>query len=279
VHLGTAGGASNAVERAREIGANTLQIFSSSPRMWRAPKVDPKQADRMRELRASMDVGPLVIHTSYLVNVCSQTDEIREKSVAAFRGEIERALTFGAEYLVLHPGSWKGLTREEGLKLAAESIERALDGLPWQGTGFHILIENTAGAEFSLGGSFEQVAQLVERLRSVAPVGVCLDTCHTHVAGYDLVSASGYEEIMSAVSTTVGFDAVRVWHCNDAKAERASKLDRHEHIGQGTIGVEPFRRLLNDVRFAHAAFIAETPVDEPGDEERNVRILKSLVEK
>jgi len=279
VHLGTAGGASNAVERAREIGANTLQIFSSSPRMWRAPKVDPKQADRMRELRASMDVGPLVIHTSYLVNVCSQTDEIREKSVAAFRGEIERALTFGAEYLVLHPGSWKGLTREEGLKLAAESIERALDGLPWQGTGFHILIENTAGAEFSLGGSFEQVAQLVERLRSVAPVGVCLDTCHTHVAGYDLVSASGYEETMSAVSTTVGFDAVRVWHCNDAKAERASKLDRHEHIGQGTIGVEPFRRLLNDVRFAHAAFIAETPVDEPGDEERNVRILKSLVEK
>jgi len=279
VHLGTAGGASNAVERAREIGANTFQIFSSSPRMWRAPKVDPKQADRMRELRANHDVGPLVIHTSYLVNVCSQTVEIREKSVAAFRGEIERALTFGAEYLVLHPGSWKGLTREEGLKLAAESIERALDGLPWQGTGFHILIENTAGAEFSLGGSFEQVAQLVERLRSVAPVGVCLDTCHTHVAGYDLVSASGYEETMSAVASTVGFDAVRVWHCNDAKAERGSKLDRHEHIGQGTIGVETFRRLLNDVRFAHAAFIAETPVDEPGDEERNVRILKSLVEK
>ena len=277
VHLGTAGGASNAVERAREIGANTFQIFSSSPRMWRAPKVDPKQADRMRELRANHDVGPLVIHTSYLVNVCSQTVEIREKSVAAFRGEIERALTFGAEYLVLHPGSWKGLTREEGLKLAAESIERALDGLPWRGTGFHILIENTAGAEFSLGGSFEQVAQLVERLRPVAPVGVCLDTCHTHVAGYDLVSASGYEETMSAVSTTVGFDAVRVWHCNDAKAERGSKLDRHEHIGQGTIGVEPFRRLLNDVRFAHAAFIAETPVDEPGDEERNVRVLKSLV--
>ena len=277
VHLGTAGGASNAVERAREIGANTFQIFSSSPRMWRAPKVDPKQADRMRELRAKHDVGPLVIHTSYLVNVCSQTVEIREKSVAAFRGEIERALVLGAEYLVLHPGSWKGLTREEGLKLAAESIARAVDGLPWQGTGFHILIENTAGAEFSLGGSFEQVAELVARLKPVAPVGVCLDTCHTHVAGYDLVTAKGYEETMSKIAATVGFDAVRVWHCNDAKAERGSKLDRHDHIGQGTIGVEPFRRLLNDKRFVHAAFIAETPVDEPGDEERNVRILKSLV--
>jgi deoxyribonuclease-4 len=278
IHLGTAGGASNAVERAREIGANTLQIFSSSPRMWRAPKVDPKQAARMKELRASLDVGPLVIHTSYLVNVCSQSDEVREKSIVAFRGEIERALTFGAEYLVLHPGSWKGLTRDEGLKRAADSITSAIDGLPWRETGFHILIENTAGAEFSLGGSFEQVAELVERLKLTAPVAVCLDTCHTHVAGYDLVTSEGYSETMVQVASTVGFEAVRVWHCNDAKAPRGSKLDRHEHIGQGTMGVEPFRRLLNDPRFTHAAFIAETPVDEPGDEERNVRVLKSLVE-
>ena len=278
IHLGTTGGASNAVEKAREIGANTFQIFSSSPRMWRAPKVDPAQAARMKELRAKLDVGPLVIHTSYLVNVCSQSDEIREKSVAAFRGEIERALAFGAEYLVLHPGSWKGLTRDEGLKLAADSITRAIDGLAWQGTGFHILIENTAGAEFSLGGSFEQVAELVHRLRATAPVNVCLDTCHTHVAGYDLVTAEGYEETMRQVGATVGFEAVRVWHCNDAKAERGSKLDRHEHIGQGTMGVEPFRRLLNDKRFAHAAFIAETPVDAPGDEERTVRVLKSQVQ-
>jgi deoxyribonuclease-4 len=277
IHLGTTGGASNAVERAREIGANTLQIFSSSPRMWRAPKVDPKQAARMREQRAKLDVGPLVIHTSYLVNVCSQNEEVREKSVTAFRGEIERALTFGAEYLVLHPGSWKGLTRDEGLTLAADSITRAIDGLAWQGTGFHILIENTAGAEFSLGGSFEQVAELVERLKVSAPMGVCLDTCHTHVAGYDLVSPEGYEETMRQVAATVTFEAVRVWHCNDAKAARGSKLDRHEHIGQGTMGVEPFRMLLNDERFAHSAFIAETPVDEPGDQEKDVRMLLSLV--
>ena len=278
VHLGTAGGASNAVERAREIGANTFQFFSSSPRMWRAPKVDPAQAARMKELRAKLDVGPLVIHTSYLVNVCSQTDDVRQKSVDAFRGEIERALTWGAEYLVLHPGSWKGLTRDEGLKLAADSITRAIEGLPWQGTDFNLLIENTAGAEFSLGGSFEQVAELVARLRATAPVAVCLDTCHTHVAGYDLVTDAGYAETMKQIAATVGFEAVRVWHCNDAKAERGSKLDRHEHIGQGTMSVEPFRRLLNDARFAHAAFIAETPVDEPGDEERNVRVLKSLLE-
>jgi deoxyribonuclease-4 len=278
IHLGTTGGASNAVERAVEIGANTFQIFSSSPRMWRAPKVKPEQAERMRELRKQHDVGPLVIHTSYLVNVCAQSDEIRQKSIAAFRGEIERALAYGSEALVLHPGSWKGLTREEGLARAADSIERAIDGLAWQGTGFEILIENTAGAEFSLGGSFEQVAELVERLKKAAPVSVCLDTCHTHVAGYDLVSPEGYEETMRQIAGTVGFESVKVWHCNDAKAARGSKLDRHEHIGEGTMGIEPFRRLLNDQRFAHAAFVAETPVDSPDDEVKNVKVLWVLVE-
>jgi deoxyribonuclease IV len=277
VHLGTAGGASNAVDRAHEIGANTLQIFSSSPRMWRPQKIEPKQAERMRTQRAKFDVGPLVIHTSYLVNVCSQTEEFREKSVVCFRGEIERALMLGAEYLVLHPGSWKGLTRNEGLKLAAESIARAADGLPWQGTDFSILIENTAGAECSLGGNFEQVAELVERLKTHAPVGVCLDTCHTHVSGYDFTTEEGYRETIMQADITFGVDAVRVWHCNDAKALRGSKLDRHEHIGQGNIGIEPFRWLLNDPRFADCAFVAETPNDDPGDEERNVKMLKSLV--
>ena len=277
VHLGTAGGASNAIDRAHEIGANTLQIFSSSPRMWRAQKIDPKQAERMRTQRAKLDVGPLVIHTSYLVNVCSQTEEFREKSVVAFRGEIERALMLGAEYLVLHPGSWKGLTRNEGLKLAAESIQRAVDGFPWQGTDFSVLIENTAGAECSLGGNFEQVAELVERLKAHAPVGVCLDTCHTHVSGYDVTTEEGYRETIMQADITFGVDAVRVWHCNDAKALRGSKLDRHEHIGQGNIGIEPFRWLLNDPRFADCAFVAETPNDDPADEERNVKVLKSLI--
>jgi deoxyribonuclease-4 len=281
IHLGTGGGPSTAVERAFEIGANTFQIFSSSPRMWKAPKVDPEQAKRMRTLRELHDIGPLVIHASYLINVCSQKDDVRRNSIAAFRGEIERALALGADYLVLHPGSWNGLTREEGLRLAAESISEACEGPAWQGTGFCILIENTAGAQFSLGGSFEQVAELVSRLgavEGVCPIGVCLDTCHTHVAGYDLVSDDGYETTVGLIESTVGFEAVRVWHCNDAKAPMGSKLDRHENIGQGTMGLEPFRRLLNDARFAHCVFIAETPVDEPGDDERNVRVLKSLVQ-
>jgi deoxyribonuclease-4 len=132
------------------------------------------------------------------------------------------------------------------------------------------------GAEFSLGGSLEQVAELVERLKPCAPVAVCLDTCHLHVAGYDIVTAEGYAATMAQVASTVGTETVKVWHCNDAKAPFASKLDRHEHIGEGTVGSEAFRRLLHDPRFDHSAFIAETPAEEEGDNERNVMTLRVL---
>ena len=276
IHLSTTGGYYKAAERAHEIGANTVQIFSSSPRMWRAPKVKPEDAARLKEACRKYDCAPVVIHVSYLVNVCSQSEEVRAKSVAAFRGEVERALVLGARYLVLHPGSWKGMTRDEGLALAAESIGKATEGVDFAGTDFRILIENTAGAEFSLGGSFEQVGELVARLKPIVPVGVCLDTCHTHVAGYDIVSPEGYEETVALIENTIGLATVRVWHMNDAKAERGSKLDRHEHIGEGKIDAEPFRRLLHDPRFAHCAFIAETPVDEDGDDARNVAALLGL---
>jgi deoxyribonuclease IV len=283
IHLSTSGGVFRAAERAHQIGANTFQIFSSSPRMWRAASLDPSHCQQMRTLRSQYDCYPLVIHTSYLVNLCSADAVVRRKSIAAFRGEIERALALGAEYLVLHPGSWRNLTRDEGLALAAEAIAEAGEGIlngkadsACGPEGFHILIENTAGAEFSLGGSFEQVAALLEKLRPIAPVGACLDTCHCHVAGYDLVTAPGYEETVALIDSTIGLDSVRVWHMNDAKAPRGSKLDRHQHIGQGTIGLPTFRRLLNDPRFTHCAFIAETPVDEEDDDRRNVETMLGL---
>jgi deoxyribonuclease IV len=279
IHLSTAGGVYRAAERAREIGANTFQIFSSSPRMWRAAQIPPEHCDRMRGLRRQYDCTPLVIHASYLINVCSASPVVRRQSIAAFRAEIERGLALCTEYLVLHPGSWRGLTRDQGLILAAESIAEAAEGLLRAGdpAGLRILIENTAGAEFSLGGSFEQVAALLEKLPAIVPVGACLDTCHCHVAGYDLVTAPGYEETASLIDATIGLEHVRVWHMNDAKAPRGSKLDRHQHIGQGTIGLPAFRRLLNDPRFAHCAFIAETPVDEEDDDRRNVETMLKLV--
>ena len=159
----------------------------------------------------------------------------------------------------------------------AESINSASVGLDLVKGGLTILIENTAGAEYSLGGSFEQVAELLEMLRGTVPVGACIDTCHTHVAGYDIVSAEGRDLTLRYLDQTVGLQNVRVWHCNDAKAERGSKLDRHEHIGRGRLGLDVFRALLNDRRLRHAAFIAETPIDDPGDDWRNVEALKGLV--
>ena len=278
IHTSTAGGVEVAAERAYRLGANTFQIFSSSPRQWKPYLLAKSQCDEMFRLREKYGISPLVIHSSYLVNLASFTPEFHRKSVEAFRGELQRALALCAEFVVLHPGSFRGRSREEGLELVARSIAEAADGLELKRSKLTILIENTAGAEFSLGGSFEQVAQLIQYLRPVCPVAACIDTCHTHVAGYDVVSEAGWMETMQKLDEIIGLKNVPVWHCNDAKAPRGSKLDRHEHIGRGTIGLAAFRRLLNDARTENAAFIAETPIDEPGDDLKNVALLKSLVE-
>lgn len=278
IHTSTAGGVEKAAERAYRLGANTFQIFSSSPRQWKPYSLAKPQCDEMRRLREKYQISPMVIHSSYLVNLASSTLEFHRKSVAAFRGELERALALCAEFLVLHPGSFRGRSREEGIKLVAASIAEAEQKLELEKSNLKVLIENTAGAEFSLGGSFEQVAQLLEYLGPVCPVGACIDTCHTHVSGYDIVSEPGWRETMRKLEETIGLQRVLVWHCNDAKDACGSRRDRHEHIGKGTIGLEPFRRLLNDPRTAHAAFIAETPIDEPQDDLRNVAMLKSLVD-
>lgn len=278
IHTSTSGGVEMAAERAYRLGANTFQIFSSSPRQWKPYALGQVQCQDMDRLRDKYGIAPLVIHTSYLVNLASATPEFHRKSVEAFRGELQRALALCAEYLVLHPGSFRGRSREEGLELVARSIGEAAQGLELEQSKLKILIENTAGADFSLGGSFEQVAHLLEYLKPVCPVGACIDTCHTHASGYDIVTESGWQNTMRQLDESVGLRNVLVWHCNDAKDPRGSRRDRHEHIGKGTIGLEPFRRLLNDSRTAHAAFIAETPIDEPKDDLRNVATLKSLVE-
>jgi len=231
----------------------------------------------MNRLRARYDLKPLVIHTNYLVNLASSNELFLQKSMEAFRGELERALSLCAEYLVLHPGSFRGADREQGLLRTAAAIAASTQGLDLAKGGLTILIENTAGSEFSLGGSFEQVAEVIERLRGLIPIGACIDTCHTHVAGYDIVTEEGIHQTLRHLDETIGLNHVKVWHCNDAKAARGSKLDRHQHIGKGTIGTDAFRILLNDLRLAHSAFIAETPIDKPGDDKRNVEALKKLV--
>jgi deoxyribonuclease-4 len=220
----------------------------------------------------------LAIHANYLVNLAGGNPEFHSRSIECFRGEIERALALQADYLVLHPGSFRGASREEGLQRVALAIEQAADGLDLEAGKLRILVENTAGSEFSLGGNFEQVAELLYLLRNFVPSGACIDTCHTHVAGYDIVSQSGFDDTLDQLDHTVGLKNVYVCHCNDAKAARGSKLDRHQHIGKGSIGLTSFCRLLNDPRLRRAAFIAETPIDEPLDDLTNVNALKKLVD-
>lgn len=277
IHISTAGGVQNAAERAYRLGCNTLQIFSSSPRRWAPYELSGPQCEEMCRLRVKYNLNPLVIHTNYLVNLSSSNELFLKQSMQAFRGEVERALALSAEYLVLHPGSFRGADREQGLLRTAAAISASTQGFDLAKGGLTILIENTAGSEFSLGGSFEQVAEILDGLRGIVPIAACIDTCHTHVAGYDIVSESGLYETLRQLDATIGLHRVKVWHCNDAKAARGSKLDRHQHIGKGTIGKESFRLLLNDLRLAHAAFIAETPIDKPGDDRRNVDALKKLV--
>jgi deoxyribonuclease IV len=277
IHTSTAGGVQTAAERAYRLGCNTFQVFSSSPRQWKPYALSAAQCSEMRTLRERYGLKPLVIHSNYLINLAGTNPGFHRQSVSAFRGELERALALCAEYLVLHPGSHRGGSREEGLAKVASAITEAAKGLDLAKGNLMVLIENTAGAEFSLGSSFEQVAELIARLRGIMPVAACIDTCHCHVAGYDIVSESGWADTRARLDATVGIRNVAVWHCNDAKAAFGSKLDRHQHIGQGSIGLEPFRRLLNDPRLRHAAFIAETPIDSPGDDRRNVDALKALV--
>jgi deoxyribonuclease-4 len=277
IHTSTAGGVANAAERAYRLGCNAFQIFSSSPRQWKPYELVRAHCEEMARLREHYDLKPLAIHANYLVNLAGGNSEFHAKSIVAFRGEVERALALGAEFLVLHPGSFRGSSREEGLRRAALAIEQAVEGLDLAAGNLRVLIENTAGSEFSLGGNFEQVAELLYLLTNFVPSGACIDTCHTHVAGYDIVSDEGLADTLDQLDRTVGLANVYVWHCNDAKAARGSKLDRHQHVGKGSIGLKTFRRLLNDPRLAYAAFIAETPIDEPLDDLTNVNALKRLV--
>src|SRR6202167_6169649 len=208
IHTSSAGGVQSAAERAYRLGCNTFQIFSSSPRQWAPYELSRPQCDEMMRLREKYDLKPMAIHVNYLVNLASTTPMFLRKSIKAFRGEVERALALCADYLVLHPGSFRGSDREAGLLQTAAAIAASTQDLDLAQGGLTILIENTAGAEFSLGGSFEQVAEVIERLRGIVPIGACIDTCHAHVAGYDIVTEAGIYQTLLHLDATVGLNNV-----------------------------------------------------------------------
>lgn len=265
-HISSAGGMAKAAERAHALGAGALQVFTSSPRMWRAAPVRPADAAAWKRLRREFRLGPLVIHANYLINVAGQVPELRARSLAALRGELERAAALEADYLVLHPGSGP-------LEACVAGIREATRDLSWGPVT--LLIENTAGGGGHLGGPFASVAAILDGLAGL-PVGACVDTCHAWAQGYDLVTPRGYAAALRELDATVGVARVPVFHANDAKSARGSHLDRHEHIGEGRLGDACFRRLLTDRRLRGKAFILETPVDDPGDQARDLAALRRL---
>lgn len=244
--------------------------------MWRALPPDAAAIVRLRAARERFDLRPLAIHTNYLINLASLDTIIRRKSIDGFRGELERAAAIGAEYLVVHPGSYRGSSAGEGIAAVAAGLAEASLGI--EDSGVTVLIENTVGAGCHLGGSFEELRAIRDRTRdqSMLPVGYCLDTCHLLAAGFNIATAPGLRATIDRAEKTLGLAHVRLIHANDSKGALGSHLDRHAQIGAGQIGLRGFRRILTHPQLRRKPFILETPVEGPGDDRRNLDTLKSL---
>ena len=283
IHTSIAGSYLNALESARKLGCNALQIFSASPRMWqggsaRIPEVD---ARAFRARRDELRLGPLVIHANYLINLASEQRMLQTRSIQAFHDEIVRAMALGADFLVVHPGARGASTMGQAISTIVESVKQASKRAPMG--GLRILIENTAGMGTAVGARLEEVGEILAGLRNL-PVGACLDTAHLFAAGYDIKSEGGLASTIGQIDGAIGLENVPVIHANDSKTPLGGRVDRHEHIGKGKIGAEAFERILQHPRFGAAppegltgrAFVAETPIDDPGDDRRNVAALWEL---
>jgi len=276
IHTSISGSLEKAALKAAELGANTFQIFSSSPRMWR-PSVPAKDdIVAMRRARERLDLRPLVIHVNYLVNLASLDPVIRERSITSFRGELERAAAIGAEYLVTHPGNYRGLAVDQAIAAFVLGMAEAANGC--SKSAVTVLLENTAGCGAQIGCRLEElraIRDLAER-ETHLNIGYCLDTCHLLAAGFDVTSKAGVEKTVVHAERILGLENVKVIHANDSKTPLGSHVDRHENIGEGHIGADGFRRILAHQKLQTKPFILETPVDEDGDDLRNLQILKSL---
>jgi deoxyribonuclease-4 len=276
LHISISESLAMAAAKARSLGANTYQIFSSSPRMWRGSTPQPADIAKLKTLRVEYDLTPLVIHDNYLINLPAADPLVRQKSIASFRGEVQRAVAIGAEYLVAHPGSWREQTIESSIEAFAESLAKATDGVATG--GLTLLLECTAGQGSTLGRTLEELALLKQAAqpRTSLPIGFCLDTCHLLAAGYDITSAEGLEEMIEQADRLLGLDSIPVIHTNDSKHPLGSHRDRHENIGKGFIGAAAFGRILQHPKLRGKAFILETPVEEDGDDLRDLEMLRSL---
>lgn len=271
VHISIAGGLHLSVVRAIELGCDTYQIFTSNPRGWRTKRISDDVVESFKDKLSSSGIWPVVGHMPYLPNLASPKENVYSRSVQALRDELMRCCTLGIPYLVTHMGSHLGSGRDSGISRVVGAIEAALH----VSGGTKILLETTSGSRNSIGGRFEDLADVLNRAGSDL-LGICLDTCHVFAAGYDLRDENSLDETLRAFDSTVGFEKLMLIHLNDSVGDLGSGLDRHEHIGMGKIGLDGFAAVINDRRLRELPMILETPVDERRDDRGNLEVVREL---
>ena len=276
--MSIAGGVHCAVERAASIGCTTMQMFVKNNNQWCGKKLTAEDISTYKKLLRESSIGPVVVHDTYLINLCATNKDILQKSRNALKDELDRCEMLGVEYLNFHPGSHLGAGEEEGIKRIAESLNLIHE----QTASYSVksVIETTAGQGTAIGYRFEHLRQIIDLVEQRERMAVCVDTCHIFAAGYDIVTEAGYDQTFRDFNSIVGLHRLVAFHVNDAKRERGSRVDRHEHIGKGTIGKAGFRLLMNDARFKTIPKILETPKEpEMKEDVKNMRVLRSLVKK
>jgi len=273
-HAPIKGGVHNALIVAKDTGCDTVQLFSRNPRGWMAKPLTLDDVLLFRQTRKQTKLSPVLIHCNYLVNLAASDDLMLQKSRESFREEVERALLLGVDYLVVHPGSARGSCEADGIALCATSLKIACKGLKLD--SLRILLENTAGQGDCIGHRFEHLHEITS-LCPEMPLGVCLDTAHAFTAGYDIREEDGLEALIQRIQKTVGLKSIRAIHFNDSRAAYNSRVDRHWHIGEGHIGADALRRVAQHPKLKHAAFILETPYDDPRADLKNLTMLRSFV--
>ena len=273
-HVSISGGVEKAVERQKDETGNCGQIFAGSPRTWSVSEYEEKDGDKFQEARDEEDQNPYVIHSTYLVNLATPKDDLFEKSLDCLQSELDAASTLAVEYVVFHPGAHTGSGRENGIERIAEGIDE-LD-IPENVT---LLLENTAGKGTTLGKSMGELRQMIDEAETPdEKIGVCIDTCHAHAAGYDLVSDEGFEDFIQEIKEDIGLDRIKALHLNDSKDERGSEKDNHQDIGYGNIGEDGFRNLINAEEFRDLPMILETPSDSLESYRDNIEKLREIRE-
>lgn len=275
-HVSIAGGVDKAILRGHEVGCDTIQIFTRSPRQWRPRVLEEEEIRRFRQNKRETGIDPVVAHDCYLVNLGSPDEELWTKSLRVFVEELGHCRALDVPYLVIHPGSHVGAGEDAGLRRIAQALDEAR--VLTEGYEVEVLLENTAGQGTNLGYDFEQLARLFDLVASDSWLGACFDTCHAFTAGYELRTREGYEATFKEFDELIGLERIKFMHLNDAKGDLGGRLDRHEHIGRGKLGLEPFRMLLNDKRFRHLPMVLETPKGRGLEDDReNLRVLRGLV--